>query len=188
MNRARNPHPERLRYCLYCLATISDTNPCPACGRTSRPLDRARYWTREPRLVAMERTLKAWLAVIGASLLFILGTGAFGVIPLLLALILSWPTASKITQHVSGFNAQLVWSLLLAGLALPPLNQWVGLSIRSVSAWFETTFTGNAVKVYRLEQPALLATSITLLAASTAAWFISEALARWRDRRIAHGK
>lgn len=183
------------RYCLYCYARMappgSVQKSCTRCGRVTRDVDRKIYWTREPRLVALERAIK-WILVVPAVFMALVGLllGAAGLAlfaPLLIAL-LSWPTVSKITAHVHGFRARIVWPAIFTVAAVPPLNIVPLLCAKILDGWFRTLTTGRPVKVYLPEGTdraiALAFTSSILLAAGVASWFLGGVFERWRENRI----
>lgn len=119
---------ERRSYCRYCYAPLEGFRgrpfACPACGAThTRELER-KYWSREPGLVRLERTLfvgavlvafavSAWLWVKGSAKAS-LGMGPmYAVLTGLTVFGLLWLTLRKLTGRPTSFRAGLLWTVIL---------------------------------------------------------------------------
>ena len=111
-------------YCLYCYAPLGGAEECPDCGVPHVVVDARAYWSREPRLRALEGALKAvlYVALVFAfvKLAIVVGSesgdprvAAFLVGPILiLGIALHW-TAGLITRRAGYVSPKLVWGLVV---------------------------------------------------------------------------
>lgn len=116
---------ERGFRCLYCLALVPAANaPCGGCGRRTRRCDRRTHWNLLPRLVRLERDLKAGAVVLTVALAWVVqqagpafstSSGWFYALPFFFGLAL-WRTISKLTRHEPYFLASVFWVALFTGL------------------------------------------------------------------------
>lgn len=122
---AHRPSPTRIQtssYCLYCYSSIETTRGvsqrCPRCGRRHSKAEHEAYWSREPRLRAIESLIKT-LIVAGMAVLILAIIGELGPdgAPVILFFIgpivwlggaLFW-TAGLITRRPRYFSAKLLW-------------------------------------------------------------------------------
>ncbi len=126
------------RYCLFCFATLpEETNCCAGCQQSTRPLDYREYWNKNPRILAIEQTIKV-LTVIATGLvvflfLVVIGPGIGGtrsgwffLLPLLPAVGI-WKTASALTRVQPYFQARVFWLavFVLLGLLLSFVNPYL---------------------------------------------------------------
>ena len=115
----------------------------------------------------------AWIVMIGVyPVFFLLGLE-----------VLLWVTLSKITAHVRGFNPRIVWPIVLAVSAIPPMNAVALFSLEAVKGWFSVVFMGVEVKLYWPDDGShLVVTSIVLLSGSLVSWIAATLLRGWRGR------
>jgi hypothetical protein len=104
---------------------------CPACGAVNLTADRLKFWTKEKKLVRIEKSLKVFIVLFCLSLCVMLafmfthmgGTGAgwFIVLPVFFGMALWW-TASCLTRRITTFRPSIFWGvfvLIVAILFLP---------------------------------------------------------------------
>lgn len=114
-------------YCLYCYAPMEPderaSQTCGACGSVNLREDRRAFWSKEPRLVSLERSTQIFIGIlIGAMALAILadpsgGSGAgkgHGMavgLPILLGVLLLDVT-SAITRRRAMFGGTMIWLIM----------------------------------------------------------------------------
>jgi len=140
-------------YCLYCYAPLEPKKAiCSRCDRTSPVSQRQKYWTREPKLVEVEGTLKMVILVLtflaALIILFYLPgatfmAGWFLAIPFLIGAPL-WATAGCLTTRGGHFSATWFWVAVLLLLAA------AGILIHLVVSLFFYTLTAGTVLYFFL--------------------------------------
>ena len=117
-------------YCLRCFAPAREAGArsaaCEACGYVTRPIDRRKYWNRNPHLQRLERSLKAGIvALVGIAGIVVFrafthaGTGAgWALATPLFPGVLLWHTASKLTRTEVYWHPATAWIALLSLFAL----------------------------------------------------------------------
>lgn len=197
MTRERAETDQR-SYCLRCYSDLdwpsSARTVCPSCGFLNLRVDHRVYWTREPKLVEVEWSLKAAVIVVSGIVGFSListstasGTGAgwFFAIPFVAAVAM-WSSLSKITRHGSYFSAKVLWSavflLPVVGLLVVGICQVVGC-LSSSTGWDE--LAGIELWV-SLAVVGVLAALFSILGASV--WVLMAWAERWKARKISGGR
>ncbi len=180
-------------YCLRCYAPLREPGArdvCPSCGFVNIAAMRRVYWTREPKLVGLETTIKCVLGLlcvllsVGAVLTGG-GTPAGGfalAAPVMITAIL-WPTVSKITQHVAYLNGRIFWSIAFGLLSIPGV---AGLSLVPVLMPVLLLFGYRQIDG-RAETVLILAGMAVSFVLFWVALLGTPKLRRWKARRIASG-
>lgn len=133
-------------YCLYCYASMpAGDKICPACGATNLAADRLKFWTKEKKLVRLEKLLKALIVIMCLFLCAMLaftfthmgGTGAgwFIILPVFFAMALWW-SASCLTRRVTTFRPSIFWGafMLIAALLILP-GTIAGVALSEIPGW-----------------------------------------------------
>lgn len=136
------------RYCLRCYAPIEAdsgaSSRCAACGFVTLAVDRRIYWNREPKLVALESSLKVVVFVLTLVTLAISVRGHFSisagyvVAGALVPAGILWATASKLTRRMPLFRAGAFWIGTCLGLALLPVFVLGVIALLAVSSGPQT--------------------------------------------------
>lgn len=153
-------------YCLQCYAPLEPGRSlCSRCGTSSPVSLRQKFWTREPRILEIEKALKVLIFVLALLFTGIIGlsipntgfmAGWFLAIPSLIAFPL-WMTTSRLTARDGLFSGTYFWIAIFLLFAMVSPIFFIPLSF----VFF-------------------------LLAALTMGY--SHAFSRWRDRRILQGQ
>ena len=200
--KASKAPPRASGYCLYCYAPLPNPegarDVCAHCGKVNLKIDRRTFWTKEPWIVRIERTLKmvvmvpAVLLTLAAPFVGGGGTPAGGFAlfaPLILGIIV-WQTLSKITRWDPHLDARILWTAVFALIALPPIGLLCAWTVAFLGLSIIESITGT--RPFVDVGPSMLiaaATTTTVLGAlaSFATWKGGAALDRWRRRRIERG-
>jgi|GEM_PF-4619219 len=110
-------------YCLKCFAPLpSNETTCAACGFLNLPSQRRKYWNRNPELVQLEQTIKAFtvalclilaVAVTLSMRAYSIHQGWLVAFPVIAVGVGIWQTASRLTQRCVHFRPTLFWALAL---------------------------------------------------------------------------
>lgn len=181
----------RAPYCLACYAPMAReagaSHRCERCGFVNVKLDQELFWTKEPRLVALESTAKiaivcvlvaltAWMfQAMGQRASYGLGQGWAIGFPILLGVVL-WDTASAITRKSSDFRATIVWRIVCAVLAPWPLLLAVDLR--------PGRMLKSDVPVSPILWALLLLLGLFFLAGALGLGRLGRALQHWRERHV----
>ncbi|MEQ1894602.1 MAG: hypothetical protein ABL998_18835 [Planctomycetota bacterium] len=181
----------RAPYCLACYAPMERepgaSHRCERCGFVNVKLDQELFWTKEPRLVALESYAKivivCVLVALTAFVFWAMGQRAsYGMgqgwaigFPILLGVVL-WDTASAITRKRSDLRATIVWRIVCAVLAPWPLLLAIDLR------------PGRMLKSDFPVSPALWALLLLLglafLAGALGLGRLGRFLQHWRERHV----
>lgn len=118
----QSPRPVRkLRRCLRCRRRLPEQPRhfvrCRSCSLVNTEALRERYWTLDPSVLRIERSLKALLAVVAALALAATWNDATRFPLTVVFILLTWFTLSKLSKRCEWFPPVEVWSLTFGGLA-----------------------------------------------------------------------
>lgn len=184
------------RYCLRCYAPSEAgsgaSSKCGSCGFVTLAVDRRIYWNREPKLVAIETTLKVVVFLLTLATLAVSVRGHFSmsagyvVAGALVPAGVLWATASKLTRRMPLFRAGAFWIGIFVGLALLPvfvLGVMILLSIGAAAGGGSASWTEAAIVFGILGGWGGLCGLLSLGMRR-----IVRRCEAWRDRRIAAGR
>jgi hypothetical protein len=160
-----------LEYCLYCytpmMTTKGASQRCAHCGRVHLRIDHTSHWTKEPKLVALERFIKLSIAAVVTAFWFYtsaeynlgpVSSFLFG--PLLMLGGVMWWTAGLITRKSRYFSGRVLWG---ASIAMLVVGMPILLFVMDVTARHET-FGAEYWRSYLiLASPAMPMTLVALL-------------------------
>ena len=132
-SKPTNRRIKRSQYCLYCYTPLpSKAGPslrCESCGRIHVRIDSAKFWTREPRLLSLERSVKAGIILSVVALFLVLAravdmgphrVNTFFIMPLLMLGGVLWWTAGLVTRKARYFSPRMLWSTVLVLMVVGP--------------------------------------------------------------------
>ncbi|QDV05354.1 hypothetical protein Poly30_08510 [Planctomycetes bacterium Poly30] len=184
-------------FCLYCFAPISPivvaSRGCDVCGRTTRKVDQAVYWSRNERHLRIERRLKAFgvlVAAVGLLLVFLnapeLSRRVFWGAPFCGVLVLGllgvwWDLAGMVTRYRSVLRLEAILPPIVAGSGV------IGVTmVRAVEATKfpeARDYWGNKIEPAVDWLPYTYAWPFVVL--GIASWFLLRWLLSWRSEVIA---
>lgn len=177
-----------LEYCLFCYAPMATTcgasQRCARCGRVHLRIDHSTHWSREPKLVCIEWSIKGVIAsLIIAWFVYLsmnheLGpVSTFLIGPMLMLGGVLWWTAGLITRKPRYFSGRVLWtsSILMLAFGTPVL-----LFIMDVVAR-RSTFGSEYWKAYLI----LASPVLPMIVIAGLLLLFAKSFDRFKERRLA---